>query len=177
MRKFIVATALAVGVFGFSLMAASAASGGGATVKAVTHASGHPDTTSVSGPCTATSPNGPVWAYDNLSRQLTATLRPDQNWDVTITDHGSFAAIADPNTGDCSFTGSGSVDGYLHYVVASTGTPSAANLPAQMDGNIGSFATIQQFFGKDNLTSVVGGGEYSYSYNPVDGGVYTQSSS
>ena len=139
---------------------------------AVTHTSDHPDTTSVSGPCTVDSPGGPVWAHDNLSLRfgVTPEAAPD-TYSVTITAHGSFAAFSNPITGAC-YTGHGSVNGWLQYDVSSSTPPDPANLPAQEPGDLGQGAILNQLFGGN--ASIVGGGHYSYTYTLVDGTKYTQ---
>jgi hypothetical protein len=118
------------------------------------------------------SPNGPVWAYDNLSFRLTATPESGPgNYSVTITAHGSFSQIADPNTGACA-SGNGSVDGSITYDVSSTTSPDKKNVPAQSPGDTSQGAILNEFF--DGNATIVGGGHYSYTYNRVDGGRYTQ---
>jgi hypothetical protein len=169
-RGLLRAVAIAIPVTAVVLPMAASASPSG-TVKAVTHTSNHPDTTSVSGPCTGTSDNGPVWAYDNLSLQYSAVSDGTNTYSVTITAHGSFAAISDPITGACS-TGSGSVDGTINYEVSSTTAPDPANLPSQEPGDLGQVAILNQLFG--GTATIIGGGHYSYTYNPVDGQKYTQ---
>ena len=142
------------------------------SVKTVTHVMNHPDTTNVSGLCTLATDNGPVWAYDNLSLQLAAT--PTDNagdYNVTITAHGSFSAFSDPITGACS-NFNGSVDGWITYLVHSTTAPDPANLPSHSDGSLHQGQILNQFFGGN--AAIIGGGSYSYTYNQVDGGKYTQ---
>lgn len=142
------------------------------TVTAVTHTSDHPDTTSVSGPCTVASPGGPVWAHDNLSLRLSVTPETGPgNYSVTITAHGSFKAIADPTTGVC-YTGSGSVDGWLQYDVTSSTPPDPKNLPAREPSDMTQGQILDQLFAGN--ATIVGGGHYSYTYNRIDGGKYTQ---
>ena len=84
------------------------------SVSAVTHENGVFDTTSFpSDYDTAPSalkvdPNfGPYWAYDNLSRHVTATQDPAAGlnmWKVTVESIGSYSAFADPQAG-LAFTG------------------------------------------------------------------------
>jgi hypothetical protein len=72
------------------------ASNGPSQYVAVTHSAQHPDTTSV--PTSA----GNVWAYDNLSEQLTVTpvqLPDGANYQVRIDVNGSFQGFADPRMG------------------------------------------------------------------------------
>lgn len=161
-----------VAALGLGGAPALASPGHSQDVSAVTHTMNHPDTTSVSGPCTGTSPNGPVWAYDNLS--LRFEVSPETapgDYSVTITAHGSFREIADPTTGACA-TGHGSVDGWIQYDVSSTTSPDPANLPAQSQADESQGQLLDQLFG--GHATIVGGGHYSYSYNRVDGARYTQ---
>lgn len=144
------------------------------SVKAVTHASHHEDTTSVSGPGTIADPTyGPVWAYDNLSIQFSAAQDTATTYTVTITTHGSFDAIANPLTGE-AYTGHGSVDGTITYDVASSTPPDAKNLPAQESDTAHLGTMLDQLFGQHVSPT---GGSYNYSYNQIPGapgGVYTQ---
>lgn len=171
MRRVLIAT-IAVAALAVPGLASAAP----VTVKAVTHAQNHPDTTSV--PTGYTSDNGPVWALDNLSIQLAATPESGPgNYSVTITVHGSFAALANPITG-APYSGNGSVDGTITFdVLASTG-PDPGNVPAQQPqatigaGGVVSGSTslggmINQLF--DGNAVVVGGGSYSFSYNRIPG--------
>jgi hypothetical protein len=153
-------------------VAASVAFAAPKTVTAVTHSSNHPDTTSVSGPCTVSSGGGPVWAYDNLSLRLTVTPEDSPgNYSVTITAHGSFDAFADPTTGAC-YTGHGGVDGWLQWDVQSSTPPDPASLPSQVPGDTSQSAIMNQLF--DGNATIVGGGHYNYTYTKVNGSKYTQ---
>jgi hypothetical protein len=140
--------------------AASAASPGG-TVSAVVHASGHPDTCACASPTGVTSPNGPVWAYDNIARQFTAVPGSGDHYTVTITDNGSFAAFADPISG-LPFTAHGSIRGTYTLDVQSTLPPLASALPPTDDGDVSTPAMIMQLF-QGGVTSIVGG-DYTYTY-------------
>jgi hypothetical protein len=156
----------------FGVVAIPAFASSNTTVKAVTHVMNHQDTTSVAGPCTLDTNSGPVWAYDNLSLQLAATPTDNPgNYSVTITAHGSFSAMSNPVTGECS-NFSGSVDGSITYLVHSTTAPDPANLPSQSDGSLHQGQILNQFFGGN--ATITGGGSYSYTYNRVNGGKYIQ---
>jgi hypothetical protein len=171
-RAAVIAIA-ATGALGLGVLGAGSALAGTAKVTAVTHTSDHPDTTSVSGPCTGTSGNGPTWAYDNLSRRFTVTSESAPgNYSVTITDNGSFSAFADPRTGDC-YTGHGSIRGTIQFDVLSSTAPDPAALPAQMPGDVSTSATLSKLF--DGNAAIVGGGHYTYTYTRVNGSVYVQS--
>ena len=141
------------------------------TVTAVTHDGRHSDTTSVSGPCTGTSDNGPTWATDNLSFRFSVTPETAPgDYSVRIYANGSFKAFADPNTGQCA-TFHGSVHGSIQYDVSSTTPPDPGNLPSQSpDTSQGTM--LSELF--DGNATIVGGGHYSYTYNRVDGGKYSQ---
>ncbi len=171
MRKVLIA-ATAVAALAVPALASAAQP----SVKAVTHALNHPDTTSVA--TGVTSDNGPVWALDNLSIQLTATPETTPgNYSVTITTHGSFAALANPITGD-AYSGNGSVDGTIQYDVSSLNQqPDPANVPAQqpqatISNNVASGSTSLSDMVKqlvDNQASIVGGGGYTFTYNRIPG--------
>ena len=168
-RVLIAATAVA------ALAVPSLASADQSSVKAVTHARNHPDTTSV--PTGVASSNGPVWALDNLSVQLAAAPESGPgNYSVTITTHGSFAALANPITG-AAYSGNGSVDGTIQFDVLSPNRPDPANVPAQQpqatisngvaSGSSSLSDMIRQFF--DGNASIVGGGGYTFTYNRIPG--------
>jgi hypothetical protein len=141
-------------------------------VTAVTHSSGHSDTTSATGPACTSSPNGSVWAYDNLSERFIVTPESAPNtYSVTINTTGSFAGFANPN--DCSaLTGNGSVRGTIQYDVSSSTAPDKANLPAQQPPDTGLGTALNELFGGN--ATIIGGGHYSFTYTLVDGQVYTQ---
>lgn len=152
--------------------ASAAFAGSNGSVSATTHAHDHADTTSVEGPCTTPSINGPVWAYDNLSFKVTATPEAAPNtWSVVINANGSFQAFADPNTGACVST-NGSVDGSLQYDVTSPNQPDPKNVPSQEDPSTSQGQIVSQLF--DGAYAIVGGGHYDYVYNRIDGVKYEQ---
>ena len=160
----------AVTTLGFAAGPAMASATG--TVTAVTHTMNHPDTTSVTGPCTGTSVNGPVWAYDNLSLRYTVISTGTDTYAVTITAHGSFNAIADPTTGNC-YSGHGSVSGWIEYNVTSSTAPDPSNVLAQQVSTTGQFAILDnQLF--DGHAVFASGGSYDYTYTNVNGVQYIQ---
>jgi hypothetical protein len=112
-----------------------------------------------------------VWAYDNLSLQLSAAPDGAGSYAVTVLAHGSFAANADPNTG-AVYTGTGSVTGTLSYEVSSSTPPSAKTLPAQEPGTAHMSDMVKDLFGGKATTVSMNG--YNFSYTPIDGGTYTQ---
>ena len=99
MKKiFYTAVAAAAVLAGSVAVAAPAmASNGPVTVTANTHLNNHPDTTSVSGPATIDSGNGPVWAYDNATEKFTAIQQINGSWVVNVDYVGSFHGFADPS--------------------------------------------------------------------------------
>lgn len=168
----------AAGALGFAVVAPATAlaSNGPGTVTAVTHAADHPDTTSVSGPATLSGfAGGPVWAFDNLAIRFAVTPEAGPgDYSVTITYSGTFAAFADPRTGD-AWIGNGSVRGTLQYDISSVNAPDPAALPAQEPGGLDGASTgdmLDQLFG--GSVSYVGGGSYHFTYTMVNGSVYVQ---
>jgi hypothetical protein len=174
MRAAAIAVA-AAGALGLGVLGAGSALAGTGMVTVVTHTMNHPDTTSVRSPCTLAGEvgGGPVWAYDNLSLRLVTTPAGSAGtYNVTIYAHGSFDAVCDPITGG-PMTGHGSVDGSYHLTVVSANGP-VGSVPAQQpDGTTGQGAIVGQLF--PDATSITGG-DYSYTYNRVDGTKYQQSS-
>lgn len=160
----------AAGAAGLGGLAAGPALAGNGPVTAVTHASQHPDTTSVSGPGCGTSANGPTWALDNLSRQFSVTDNGDGTYTVTITDHGSFAGFADPTT--CQpLTSDGSVSGSYTLTVTSPTGPDPSGLAPQYEGAVSTTDMVRDLF--DHNATSIQGGAYNYSYQH---GNYVQSS-
>ena len=125
-----------------------------------------PDTTDVTGPATVATPDGPVWAQDNLERTVTAVQDQGnpQLWHVTVASTGSFSAFANPIDGN-AWAGSGSVKGSIEFDVTSPVAPTAAGLPAQLNDGEHSTALALDLFGGQG--SVTGGGHYQFDYNPV----------
>jgi hypothetical protein len=167
------AAPLALGaVLLLSTTAASATTTPGA-VHAVTHSSAHSDTTS--GPVVGAlkdSPNGPVWAVDNLTEQFTVvpvSLPDGANYQVTISVTGSFKGFADPGangttTGNYgqALTSSGPVKGTIEYDVYSTTPPNPASLLPNQTPDTGLGAALSQLF--DGQSTIVGWGPYTFSY-------------
>jgi hypothetical protein len=124
------------------IFVANAASAAPATVKAMTHLSDRPDTTSaVTG---VHSDNGDVWAYDNLSRQFTVTQTGANTYKVDIADNGSFSAVADPVTG-APINANGSVKGTNTYFVTSSQGPVPSALPSQVGADVSTSQMIQHY--------------------------------
>ena len=148
-RIILTGAALAALLTGSAMAAAPAfASNGPAVVKVNTHQNGVADTTDHAGSNTVTSPNGPVWAYDNLERKITATPNADGNWTVVVASQGSYAAFADPRTGGPAGFTSGPVSGEVTYTVQANGlVPSAAGLSAQSPLSLHSGDLVNALFG------------------------------
>jgi hypothetical protein len=162
-----------LGGIGATLATSASASTVPGTVHAVTHSPQHLDTTTVK---TGTdSPNGPVWAYDNLTDQFTVVpASGDGNYQVTIDSTGSFKGFADPMTG-APLASSGPVKGTIEYNVHSTRAPDPKALPSQEPDGTSTGVMIGQLFGEtDGLSifnpahvgpaEVTGGGDYTFSY-------------
>jgi len=184
-RIMLIGAASAASLFGVAGAAAPAMAGTGpASVTAVTHSFDHLDTTSV--PTGTDSPNGPVWAHDNLMERFVATDNGNGTWTVAITVNGSFDGFADPRTqaeedalGLAHAPGSpldshGSVKGTYTVQVSSAVAPDpAALLPQQPDGT-GISAAVHQLFPGDDASEGITGGHYTFTYTKVNGQVYTQ---
>ena len=143
-----------------------------APVIASTYEPGLPDTTTV--PTGVNSDQGPVWAYDNMTRVITAKANADGTWTVTFAEGGSYNAIANPLTGD-AWEHTGLFGGHISYIVSSTGTPKAANLHHTEPASATHGSIMGQLFNAP--VTVTGGGHYSYSYYGIPGaphGVMTQ---
>jgi hypothetical protein len=147
------------------VLAATAATAAPATVKANTHLSNRADT------CDCAAPGG-VWAHDNLSRQFTVTAQSGGNYQVNITDNGSFAAIADPVSG-APLTVNGSVTGTQTYLVNSARGPDVSALPSQIGSTTSTSDMILGDLFHGGNASFVGNGAYSYTYT-AGGHTYTQ---
>jgi len=94
-----------------------------------------PDTTfgSHAGLATEASDNGPVWASDDIARNITITPAGQDLWTVSFVENGKYNAFADPNSGD-SWTNTGTMHGTVSYTVASATPPDMSKLPASLPG-------------------------------------------
>jgi hypothetical protein len=156
------------------MFAANAATAVPATVKAETHLANRSDTCA---DCVTSqwSPNGYVWAYDNMSRQFTITQTDASHYTVDIADTGSFRSIADPVTGS-PLTVNGSVKGTQSYTVTSTQAPNTKNVPSQIGDDTSTTNMItQDLFGGRIDSSKVSNVSWTYTYQ-AGGHTYTQSS-
>jgi hypothetical protein len=164
------ALGLGVGAAGTAL----AGTGSGA-VTAVAHASDHPDTCACTTNVLGT--NGYVWAYDNLARHFAVTPNGGGDYTVVVTDHGSFAAFAEPNNPDLNkfypITATGSVRGTYTVDVHASQAPDLSALAPQYAGDVSTSQMIRDLF-NGSTTSIVGG-DYTYTYK-AGGDTYTQSS-
>ena len=149
------------------LGATLATSASASTTTFVTHSTQHPDTTNVANAVTdpfTNSPGGDVWARDNLSEQFTIVSVTNGVYDVQYTAHGSFAAFADPTTGNAASFNGATDTTYEILVTSPDGAPNAANLPAQMPAGSGIHAAVLDLFGQ-NASYVQGPAGYDSKYH------------
>jgi hypothetical protein len=183
MKRIIYTVAAAAAVLTGSVAVAAPAfaspAPGTATVVASTNETNVPDTTT--GTATRlSSPGGPVWAYDNVTKMFRVTPNGGGNYTVTETVNGTFSAFDEPNTPDGSEMAlNPSVTGQMHgtntYTVQSSVAPNAAGLAAQYDDQNGDITTselINHIFG--GSASVSGGLNWVFSYHAAHGSM-TQS--
>lgn len=172
--RTITAIVAAPAIAGAALLAGTGAASA-APVKPViasTYEAGLVDTTSV--PTGTDSSQGPVWAYDDMTRVVTARQTAPGTWTVTFDEGGVYNAIANPLTG-AAWHHAGLFGGTISYVVTSAGQPKAANLPRTEPATATHSSVMAQLFGAP--VTVAGGGSYSYTYLGIPGapkGVYTQ---
>jgi hypothetical protein len=184
-RILITAAAGAAALAGAVALAAPAMASNGVT--AVTHSAQHLDTTS--GPLAGVlqySPNGPVWALDNLSEHFTVIPETGPgNYSVTIDVTGSFKGFADPGANGSTLgsygqplTSSGPVKGTITYDVKSSTSPDPKSLLPNQDPATGLGAALSQLFDGQPTSGpqsiIVGGGDYNFSYQ---NGNYVQTTS
>ncbi len=173
-RGLLAATTLAVPAGALLAMPLAAHASVPSAVKAVTYSMDRPDTTSVSGPGTITSTNGPQWAYDKLTLTLNGVKDSADTWSVTVNAHGFYEAIANPRTGDI-YEGTGAVNGWINYEVQSSVAPNAKNLPVEEAPSVHTTDIVKDLFGNNGgNATIIGGGHYDYTYTGLPGGVYTQ---
>jgi hypothetical protein len=142
-------------------------------VIAHTYRAGVPDTTSVAGPGTVDSPNGPQWAADDLEATFTATPVAGQPgvWDVKVYSAGVYHAFANPRTG-VAWKATGPMGGWIDYQVTSPNIPGARNLPAISPGTVTTSSLIGELFG--GQAQITGGGHYWFGYDLHGGPLYLQ---
>jgi hypothetical protein len=185
-RILITAAAAAAALAGSAAVAAPAMASNGpgpstATVVASTNEINVPDTTS--GTATSqSSPGGPVWAWDNVTKTFRVT--PNGNGQYTVSEivNGTFSAFDEPNTGDTVNATPINVDGQMHgtntYTVYSPNAlPNPHGLPAQVNYSatpVSTSALIADIFNNDASVQVGGGGNWVFSYHAAHGSM-TQS--
>ena len=142
-------------------------------VIAHTYRAGVPDTTSVAGPGTVESPNGPQWAADDMGATFTATPVAGQPgvWDVKVYSGGVYHAFANPRTG-AVWKATGPMGGWIDYQVTSPKIPNARNLPATSPGTVTTGGLIGELFG--GQARITGGGHYWFGYDLHGGPLYVQ---
>jgi hypothetical protein len=161
-----------------ALPTAAHASPNTGVVKVVTHSAQHEDTTGITlaPSCGLVDQTyGPVWALDNMSVQVNSTPLGHNQYNVTITDNGSYSAMANPLTGNC-WNGSGTVNGTIEYVVTSPTGINPDAVPSQEAPGTHTGQILAQLFGSGYSTSP-NSGSYSFTYTNVPGapnGIYTQ---
>jgi hypothetical protein len=186
MRRILLTAAAAAAVLAGTAAAAApamASNGPVRTVVAFTFSPNHNDTTSAAGTATKNSPNGPVWAIDQLGEEFTVTpvtgLADGANYSVRINVIGTFKGFADPrlasegspNPGG-PLASHGLVTGTIQYDIASPTAPDPRALPLREADDTGLGTALSQLFhGSD---SIVGGGSYHFAYNKIAGQTYTQ---
>ena len=176
--------AVLLGTAGQASAATTAAAPAAVTVAAVTPAharvviaytyrAGVPDTTSVAGPGTVASPNGPQWAADDLEATFTATPVAGQAgvWDVKVYSAGVYHAFANPRTG-AAWKATGPMGGWIDYQVTTQNIPNARNLPATSPGTVTTSSLIGELFG--GQAQITGGGHYWFGYDLHGGPLYLQ---
>ena len=176
--------AVLLGTAGQASAATTAAAPAAVTVAAVTPAHAHvviahtyragvPDTTSVAGPGTVDSPNGPQWAADDLEATFAATPVAGQPgvWDVKVYSAGVYHAFANPRTG-AAWKATGPMGGWIDYQVTSPNIPDARNLPATSPGTVTTGGLIGELFG--GQAQITGGGHYWFGYDLHGGPLYLQ---
>jgi hypothetical protein len=153
------------------MLMATTASAAPASFKTVTHLADRPDTCG----CTTavSSPNGDVWAYDNISRQFSVTEPTAGTYKVVATDNGSFAAFAQPNNLDPTtiypINVDGTIKGTIVFTVVAGHGP--ITLPSQIAGTESTTSMIDHMFA--DTASSIQMTSYTYTYQ-AGAEVYSQ---
>jgi len=158
---------------------------------------GVPDTTfgGNTGNATEYSDYGPVWASDDITRNITVTPAGQNLWTVTFVENGTYHAFADPNNGT-AWTNTGNLHGTVSYTVTSATPPAMGNLPASLQGVVDQNGPVVPSTGSTGSTlaglavhghgyiigllfgadASVTSGPYSYHYTQIQDapGVYEQ---
>jgi hypothetical protein len=143
-----------------------------------------PDTTNVGGGATDNNdslkygPIGPVWALDDITRNVQVTPAGPGQWTVSFVENGKYHAFADPNTA-AAWQNDGNMHGTISYTVASDQAPNMTALaqadgPAVVDGAVHGHGFILNLLFPN--APVVSYGPYSYQYTQIQDvqGVYKQ---
>jgi hypothetical protein len=141
------------------LFAASAANAAPATVKVVTHLTNRADT----------APSGNVWAYDNMSRQISLTNNGKGDYTVNVTDNGTFSAFANPVTG-APINATGSLTGTESWDVTGVTSVNANGLSSQTPASVDTPTMIEDLLpgSNPNITA------YTFTYRSNNGSSYSQ---
>ncbi|HWN00452.1 MAG TPA: hypothetical protein VNO54_25665, partial [Streptosporangiaceae bacterium] len=106
-----------------------------ATVVASTQETNVPDTTSGTAASNPGTGNGPIWAWDNVTKTFRVTPNGNDTYTVEETVNGTFHAFSQPNTG-LSTNSKIDVTGQMHgtntFTVQSSVAPDASGLPSQI---------------------------------------------
>ena len=167
----VLVAAVAAGAVAATARSASASVRYDHTVVARTMDFGHDDTTSVSGPGTRPSPNGPVWAEDNLHFTLISHKTGPDTYAVEIDARGTYQGFADPRTGNAERL-RGQVHGWYDLTVTSPNGPNRLYVAPLEPGSMSQGDIVRQFFG--GAATAVVGGHYGYDYGRINGVKYTQ---
>ena len=191
MKRILFAGAAAAAALAGSiaLAAPAMASSNGHTVVASTHVAGVPDTTvgntgfyeDGTGHITqdpTKSVYGSVWAIDDATDTYHVTPLGNNQYKVDRMVNGTFAAFAQPNSGQplapaLSTPVDGQFHGTISYVVTSANGPDASKLPAEEPMATGSHAQLEQLFPGLTEAGISGGGDWVFAYHAA-GGSMTQ---
>lgn len=186
MKRIILTVAAAAAILTGGVAAAAPAMASTAPahkVVAVTFSPDHTDTTSVSGPATHNTPNGPQWATDQMREQFTVTpvsgLADGANYSVDISVIGTFHGFADPRMASEGSSDPGGplnshglVLGHIQYDVSSPTAPNPTAVPRVEAPDSHLSMVLDQLFGGSE--QIVGGGHYKFGYYLIAGAPYTQ---
>jgi hypothetical protein len=138
---------------------------------ATTSITGQPDTTT--GDTSVSSPDGNVWAYDNLTETFRITSLGDDEYAVMESVHGTFNGFDQPDNADASAVFplvpdvSGTITGTNSWTVESTVAPHGT-LPGTEPAGTSESTLIPELFvgGSPVLTGTDGGNAYVFTYEP-----------
>ena len=180
LNKISMAVAGGVTALGMAASMGMASAASMKPVSASTHQTG-PDTTQAV--TSVSSPNGPVWATDTMTKTFTAVATGGGNYTVTENVKGTFVAFSQPNnvanTVDHPLIPNvtGRFTGVNKFFVHASGLPKAAYLPKAEPLGFGTSAEINQLFG--GTATDLGGQSGNFwvftYYGPGRGNVMIQS--